>query len=105
MPGTRVLGARASPSTSPEGAHEGALHVYSYASERTDAAAHGRQQRIVLPTMLRRHVRPWLEGKRPLMEDERARANGAVALSLDRLARGQAEKVSEPPPPPPQSAI
>jgi len=87
------------PSTTPEGAHEGALHVYSYSSERTDAAAHGRQQRLVLPTMLRRHVRPWLEGKRPIAQSEKAMVNGAVALSLDRLARGlDTQRVEESPP-------
>lgn len=38
----------------------GEFHLYSYASAPIDGAAHGRQQTIVLPEMLRRHVGPWL---------------------------------------------
>lgn len=40
---------------------EGDLHVHSYASATTDAAAHAKQQTVALPAMLRRYVAPWLE--------------------------------------------
>lgn len=48
------------PSSPPHEIHEGDLHVYAYASSEIDKAAHIRQQREVMPEMLRKHVAPWL---------------------------------------------
>lgn len=39
--------------------HDGGLHVIAYASADIDAAAHIRQQREVMPEMLRTYVAPW----------------------------------------------
>lgn len=41
--------------------HDGDLHVHAYPSKTIDKDAHIAQQRVVLPEMLERHVRPWLE--------------------------------------------
>ncbi len=88
------------PAVAPEGEHEGELHGYSYASATTDADAHIRQQRKVLPDVLCRHVRPWLAARSPLAPEERTLAEGAVALSLDRVARAELSGKRESAPPP-----
>lgn len=49
------------PRMPPDERHDGDLHVYAYASRSCDAAAHIAQQREVLPMVLAKHVRPWLE--------------------------------------------
>lgn len=41
--------------------HDGDLHVHAYPSKTIDKDAHIAQQRVVLPEMLERHVRPWLD--------------------------------------------
>ncbi|HVK69408.1 MAG TPA: hypothetical protein VM694_33355 [Polyangium sp.] len=97
-----ALGFALVPSGAPEGEHDGELHGYSYESARTDAEAHIRQQRLVLPDVLRRHVQPWLAARKTeLRPEERAMAQAAVALSLDRLARSEVsgqQHESVPPP-------
>jgi hypothetical protein len=86
-----VTGYPLMPSVAPAGEHEGALHVFSYASASTDHDAHIEQQRAVMPAMLARYVQPWLMARTEqvptLSAEERAQVAGAVALSLDRLAR------------------
>jgi hypothetical protein len=83
--------------------HEGDLHVHAFPSAHIDHDAHVAQQRVVLPAMLERYVRPWLvrgaqaddtrpDGTAPLpvpelSADERAMASSAVAVVLDGLAR------------------
>lgn len=99
----QVTGFRIIPSETPAGEHDGALHVYGYASEKTDKMAHARQQTVVLPQMLARYVKPWLEaalrafpGQVPpqqeahssvLTPEERARVDQAIALSFHKLTR------------------
>jgi len=100
-----ITGFSIPPSDAPEGEHDGDLHVYGYTSETTDKAAHIRQQRIWMPEMLRRHVKPWLMARIPLRPDEQALVDGAVALTLDQLARGEGQErpamqVSDSTPPP-----
>jgi hypothetical protein len=98
------------PSEHPAGEHDGALHVYGYSSATTDKAAHARQQTVVLPDMLARHAKPWLERKdrgytnelpvqqshsSVLSPEEHAQVENAIALSLDKLARQLAESADE----------
>jgi hypothetical protein len=75
--------------------HEGDLHLHGYASAICDHDAHVRQQRQVLPEMLRRYLRPWLERQASpadapcgLTDEDRAQASAAVAGSLRSLADG-----------------
>jgi pimeloyl-ACP methyl ester carboxylesterase len=78
------------PSSPPDERHEGELHVYAYASARIDGPAHIAQQREVMPELLERHVRPWLDqaaAPDDVLPHERAQVDGAVALSLDKMAR------------------
>lgn len=82
-----VTGFSLKPAPAPSGEHDGELHVYSFTSETTDKAAHGRQQTVALPDVLLRHVRPWLMARMPLSKEERTSVQQAVDLSLDRLAR------------------
>lgn len=49
---------------------EGSLYVIAYPSGDIDAAAHDRQQNVVLPDLLRRVVSPWLEAREPASPSE-----------------------------------
>jgi len=49
------------PASPPHEVHAGDLHLYAYASEECDKQAHAEQQTKVLPEMIRKHVRPWLD--------------------------------------------
>lgn len=98
----RVTGYPLEPSENPAGEHDGALHVYSFSSAPTDRAAHGKQQTEVLPALLARHAKPWLNGQREmgtmqqcaappftstLSTDEMMQAQQTVTLSLDKWMR------------------
>lgn len=106
----KVTGHALEPSDNPAGEHDGALHVYSFSSAQTDSAAHAKQQTIVLPIMLVRHAKPWLEGRRepvPVQQDaeppfasvlspeERIMVEQAIQLSLDKLIRQMGETPEE----------
>jgi hypothetical protein len=86
----RATGFALEPAPDPAGEHEGALHVYAFASSSMDHDAHVAQQRVVMPEMLRRYVRPWLEGRSALPVSDLAAVQAAVTLSLDRIARSLA---------------
>jgi CHAP domain len=49
------------PATPPHEVHDNGLHLYAYASEECDKRAHAEQQTRVLPEMIRKHVRPWID--------------------------------------------
>ena len=49
------------PSNPAHEVHAGDLHLYAYASDECDKQAHAEQQTKVLPEMIRKHVRPWLD--------------------------------------------
>lgn len=49
------------PASPPHEVHAGDLHLYAYASEECDKQAHAEQQTKVLPEMIHKHVRPWLD--------------------------------------------
>ncbi len=91
------------PAIDPGGEHDGALHVYSYSSQVTDKSAHARQQTEVLPRMLARYAKPWLEGQREdapdtntftsvLSPEERVMAENAVAVSLQKWRAGELDE-------------
>lgn len=76
--------------------HEGGLHVVSYASADIDAAAHVRQQREVLPAMLKRHIEQLcLAYRRELPtqpEMATSLASRSLAAALHELAAGVREE-------------
>lgn len=90
------------PLTPPDERHEGDLHVYAYASKAIDKDAHIEQQRETLPTLLARHVRPWLERGQSLDETRPdhvtpipVRSLGERALDVMRRKLGEREQGGE----------
>lgn len=103
----QVTGYALEPSDDPAGEHDGALHVYSFSSAPTDSPAHAKQQTIVLPVMLARHAKPWLEGQRepaqssedPFMSvlsaEERTMVEQAVLVAQEKLMRELGKPTTE----------
>lgn len=88
------------PLTPPDERHEGDLHVYAHASKAIDKDAHIDQQRVVLPAVLAKHVRPWLERAADVTRPDRpaaidVRPLGERALDVMRRKLGEREAGGE----------
>lgn len=94
---TRTVLERASGATLAAGTeiHEGGLHLIAYPSADIDGPAHIRQQREVLPEMLRRYIAPAL-GTSPAIVGFVDGARSAVARAVDWLVGPGEPAISEP---------
>ena len=82
------------PANPPHEVHAGDLHLYAYDSAECDNRAHAEQQTRVLPEMIRKHVRPWLDRLPKEVKSPLDVARGYVGWKEDGPNRGAIVRAS-----------